>query len=109
MCVCVQWNFHMFRGPIEGSLLWAHSKVEATRVKSEGRPEKAEEGFPCVGTTALRKTLPWLCPHTLSLGSSAHNRPKSLGSIFLAGHLSERHSTAQEEAGSWVQVLAMSD
>lgn len=40
---CAPRKFHVFRGPIEGSLLWAHSKVEVTRITSEARTQ-AKEG-----------------------------------------------------------------
>lgn len=48
------------------------------------RPGKAEEGFPCVGTTGWGKTLPWPCPYILSLGPLAHKASGSLDSVLLA-------------------------
>lgn len=47
----------MIRDSIEGTILWAHRKVDATRIKRPGpRPWNAE-GFPCVETAALVQTL----------------------------------------------------
>lgn len=95
--VCVWGGGRMIRDSIEGTILWAHRKVDATRIKRPGPRPRNAEGFPCVETAALVQTLALVSPCVPAwdprptTGSRKSGFPHSLAS-HLSSTESQQHS-----------------